>query len=175
MGKRNGGVDGRGQHPNSQAALRAHQVQPGQVLNPTGERGAPFRLYSDAIKVLCAEPLPEYLRVALNHRFRLQLSKELIGERIDGKRVTMAAIPEMFEPGITWGRANALRLHISAIFNGDIAAAIEVREASEGRATQRVEFQSQNDKLEQLLDAFRRVAEMSDEQYDAAMKPKVVQ
>src|SRR5580765_771320 len=127
------GKDGRGQHPNSRAQLRP--TVPGQVLNPTGKTGVPWRQYSDAIKVLCDQPLPEHLRVALNHRFRLQLSKELIGERVDGKRVTMASIPEMFEPNITWGQANALRLHISAIVNGDIAAAVEVREASEGRAT----------------------------------------
>ncbi len=84
MGKN--GVDGRrsnGRHPNSRAALAPHDVKPGQVLNPTGKSGAAFRAYSDAIKTLAAEPLPEYLRVALNHRFRMQLSKELEGVRLE--------------------------------------------------------------------------------------------
>ena len=179
-----GGVDGRrrnGQHPNSRAALRP--TQPGDILNPTGKSGEPYRVYTEAIQTVGMDPLPEYLRVALNHRFRKLLATELTGVVLDdGKPVTMPAIPDMYEAGITWAQANALRLHVSAVMNGDIGAAVECREATEGRATTRIEFSNGTDKLDSLLQAFRSVAKMSHEEYEAATsaagyttKPKVVQ
>jgi hypothetical protein len=169
MSKRNG--IGRGQHPNSRANLKP--VVPGQVLNPTGKSGGPFRLYTDSIRALASEPLPEMLRLALNHRMREQLATQLRGLQVNGKRIEAKHIPDFYEPGITWAQANSLRLHIASIMNGEIGASIELRESTEGRATMRVEFESRRDKLEELLKAFQRVADMDDDDED--VQPKLVQ
>jgi len=51
---------------------------------------------------------------------------------------------------LPWAEASALRQHLNAVVNGDTQAATEVREAVEGRATQRIELSKRNSKLEEL-------------------------
>src|SRR5271169_949699 len=131
--------------------------QLGEVRNPRGEnqytgRERPF---TDAIRVLAHEPLPEHLRTMLNVRVRRELFATLKSVKTARKPED---IPDFYKAGITWAEANAVRQSLSAIFDGNISAAVEIREAVEGRSTTRVEFASQNDKLEQLLEAFRHAA-----------------
>jgi hypothetical protein len=99
------------------------------------------------------ETLPELVCLAMNARFRREV-----------RRVLQRAceIPDFYERGITWAEANARQLNWNAVFHGNIAAAVEIRVAVEGRPTARVEFASQNDKLEQLLEQFRLAAEQAE-------------
>jgi hypothetical protein len=140
--------------------------QPGECPNPSGKNGSQFRPYSRAMEWLSAEELPEFLRLALNVRFKAEI-----------RRLAGAArkhIPDIFPAKISWAMANALRLHLAALLDGDILASTECREAVEGRAPARVEFVSQNDKLEELLAAFRRAAAQPAIDDDAEV-PKLVQ
>ena len=141
-----------GRNPASLANLKP--IRPGETRNPSGKNGAQ-RPFSDAIRCLSAEPLPEHLRLAMNVRIRQQLFATLGPLKIIRKA---EEIPDFYQPGITWAGANAVRQSISAILEGNISAAVEIREAVEGRATARLEFMSQGDKLEELLDAFRKAA-----------------
>jgi len=104
--------DRRGRHPNSLANLKL--IQPGEVRNPLGING---RRYSVEYHKLSQEPIPEIVRLVLNKKF----GAELIAK------------------GDTWARANALSMHYEAVCRGMTAAAQEIREAVEGRATQRIE------------------------------------
>jgi hypothetical protein len=64
------------------------------------------------------------------------LPKELL-EKING------AFPvPLLKKGAKWADAVALRLFVEAVIHGDTGAAREVREAIEGRASQRIEFQA---------------------------------
>jgi hypothetical protein len=119
-------------------------AKPGEVRNPSGKNRN--RPYTDAYEGLANALLPEFLRVQLNNETRA--------------RARNKKLPDLFPEGITWAEASALRQHVSAIVDGNVAAAVEIRESVEGRATTRMEFVSQNDKLEALLDAFRAVAAM---------------
>jgi hypothetical protein len=141
-------------NPNSLANLRA-PWKVGEAPNPEGRTG-PMRPFTQAIGKLSVEPLPETLRVALNQRIRRQLWPELRGAMKTIRRP--ADIPDFYPRGISWSEANAVRQSLAAIVEGNINAAVELRESVEGRATTRVEFVSQNDKLESLLAAFRAVA-----------------
>jgi hypothetical protein len=108
-----------------------------------------------------AELLHEHLRQALNLRFKNQLYqvlKALPEYQEPGKELKPQDIPDLYVKGITWAKANAVRQHVAAVLEGNIMAAVECRESVEGRATTRVEFVSQNDKLEALLNAFRAAA-----------------
>ena len=147
----------RGYHPNSRVNLKP--ILPGQVKNPNGKNGL-VRPYTDAILRQSQRPLPEHLRVALNIRFRTQLNAVLRGSPESAQ--LPSAIPDIYAKGCSWAEANAVRRHMAAILEGDIGSAVEIREATEGRATTRVEFVSQNDKLEELLSAFRNAANQSD-------------
>jgi hypothetical protein len=104
--------DRRGKHPNSLANLKP--IQPGEVRNPLGING---RTYSIEYHKLSQEPIPEIVRLALNKKFGA----------------------ELIVKGDTWARANALSMHYEAVCRGITAAAQEIREAVEGRATQRIE------------------------------------
>jgi hypothetical protein len=140
--------------------------KPGECPNPTGKNGAAYRPYTAAMEWVSAEPLPEFLRLALNVRFKAEI-----------RRLAGAArkhIPDIFPEKISWAMASALRLHLAALLDGNILAAVECREAVEGRAPARVEFVSQNDKLEELLAAFRRAAAQPAIDDDADV-PKLVQ
>jgi hypothetical protein len=149
----------RGQHPNSRANLIP--IQPGERRNPNGSNGAQ-RPYTDAILALSGKPLPEHLRVALNIRFRTQLNMVLRGSTDSAAAELPEKIPDIYRAGCSWAEANAVRRHMAAILEGDIGSAVEIRESVEGRATTRVEFVSQNDRLEELLAAFRNAANQSD-------------
>lgn len=133
---------GRGNNENSRKNLKP--VQPGEVRNPTGVNGV--RPYTDAIRLVANNVLPEQMRREFNATFK----KKLKDGRVDPADKTPDILPE----GATWADANALRLHLNAIVNGDVRAATEIREAVEGRATQRIEINRGNDRLKQLLDAF---------------------
>ncbi len=100
-------------HPNSLANLKP--VQRGEVRNPLGIGRKTYSLEYHAVS---QEPIPEAVRLALNKKF----GAELIAE------------------GDTWARANALSMHFESVCRGMTAAAQEIREAVEGRATQRVEL-----------------------------------
>ena len=153
-------ADQRGTNPRSLANLKPNLG--GEVRNPHGYNGQ--RPYTEAIRSVSVEPVPELVRVAMNARFRREV-----------RRVLQRAceIPDFYERGITWAEANARRLNLAAAFYGNIAAAVEVREAVEGRAPQRIDVTSRNDKLEELLECFRRVAEQAPEPEDSG--PKIVQ
>jgi hypothetical protein len=141
-------TNGRGSNPHSLANLRP--IQPGEIRNPTGKNR--MRPYTEAIERVSMEPLPELVRAALNAQFRKEVRRVLKRAR---------EIPDFYQRGVSWAEASAVRLNWNAVFHGNIAAAVEVREAVEGRATTRIDFMSQNDKLEQLLEQFRRVAELA--------------
>jgi hypothetical protein len=100
-------------HPNSLANL-VPPVRPGEVRNPLGING---RTYSIEYHKLSQEPIPEAVRVMLNKKFGA----------------------ELIAAGDTWARANAMAMHYEAVCRGLTAAAQELREACEGRATQRIE------------------------------------
>jgi hypothetical protein len=151
--KNSNGEDGRGKNPNSLANLKP--TIPGEVRNPEGKNGA-FRPFTTAISKLSVAPLPEHLRVAMNSRFRSQLFPALKGVMPSVRR--LQDIPDFYFEGITWAEANALRQGLSAIVEGNVSSAVELRESVEGCATTRVEFVSQQDKLEALLNAFRNAA-----------------
>jgi len=142
-------ADQRGTNPRSLANLKPNLG--GEVRNPHGYNGQ--RPYTEAIRSVSVEPVPELVRVAMNARFRREV-----------RRVLQRAceIPDFYERGITWAEANARQLNWNAVFHGNIAAAVEIRVAVEGRPTARVEFASQNDKLEQLLEQFRLAAEQAE-------------
>jgi hypothetical protein len=87
----------------------------GEVRNPRGiNRG---RTYSDRYEEVATSPLPEKIRLKINQ----QLGQNLLPK------------------GTTWAQANALRRHIGAVVEGNTADAKEIREAVEGKATQRME------------------------------------
>jgi len=127
----------RGANPNSLKNLSP--AKPGDVRNPTGRNRN--RPYTDAYEGVAEAPLPEFVR--------RQLNKQVILDARNKK------LPDLFPEGITWAEASALRQHLNAVLNGDTRAATEVREAVEGRATQRIELSKRNSKLEELLDAAR--------------------
>ena len=131
-------------------------MQVGEVRNPAGLDGEK-RPYTDAIQWMSTQKLPEHLRVAMNVRFRIQVFSALKGQpEMEKLKVELPEdIPDLYPEKITWAEANAMRQHLAAVLEGDIGASVEIREAVEGRATTRVEFVSQNDKLEELLGAFR--------------------
>lgn len=126
-----------GQNPNSLKNLKP--AKEGDIRNPTGKNRN--RPYTDAYEGVAEAPLPEFLRLHLNNRLRTD---------IRNKR-----LPDLYPKGITWAEANALRQHLNALINGDTRSATEVREAVEGRATQRIEINKSNDRLKQLLDEYR--------------------
>jgi hypothetical protein len=144
-------------NPRSLANLRP-PIKPGEVRNPEGKNGdGLYRPYTAAMEWFSAAKLHEHLRVALNVRFQSQLYAQL-KDHPDFKELLPEDIPELYPKGITWAQANAVRMHVAAVLEGEIMAAVECRESVEGRATTRIEFTSQNDKLESLLEAFRAVA-----------------
>ena len=108
-------VKGRGQHPNSKKAIAGSQWKPGQTGNPQGiNRGRP---YSDRIEEVATGPAPQKVLDQINKRL--------------GQKVLL--------PGTTWAMANAWELHISAVMDGQVAAAKEARESVEGKALARME------------------------------------
>jgi hypothetical protein len=100
-------------HPNSLANLKP--AQPGEVRNPLGIGRKTYSLEYHAVS---QEPIPEAVRLALNKKFGADLIQE----------------------GDSWARANALSMHYESVCRGMTAAAQEIREAVEGRATQRIEM-----------------------------------
>jgi hypothetical protein len=126
-----------GQNPNSLKNLKP--AQPGEVRNPAGKNRN--RPYTDAYEGLADAPLPEFLRLQLNNQARVNARKK--------------NLPDLFPKGITWAEASALRQHLNAVVNGDTRSATEVREAVEGRATQRIEINKTNDRLKQLLAEYK--------------------
>jgi len=126
-----------GENPNSLKNLKP--AKPGEVRNPTGKNRN--RPYTDAYENLADALLPEFLRFQLNDRARVDARKK--------------KLPDLFPQGITWAEANALRQHLNAVINGDTRSATEVREAVEGRATQRIEINRKNDRLKLLLEEYR--------------------
>lgn len=150
-------ADRRGTNPRSLANLKPNLG--GEVRNPHGYNGQ--RPYTDAIRSVSVEPLPELVRLAMNARFRREVRRVL---------PRACEIPDFFERGITWAEANSRVLNWHAVFHGNIAASVEIREATEGRAPTRVEFVSRNDKLEELLDCFRRAARAAKDKNEAEEK-----
>jgi hypothetical protein len=130
-------------------------AKPGEVRNPSGNNG--FRPYTDAIVAQSAQRLPDHLRMALNLRFRLQIY-QVLKDYEKAELKSLDDIPDLYPEKCTWAQANSVRQHLAAVLEGEIGASVELREAVEGRATTRVEFISQNDKLEELLTAFRLAA-----------------
>ena len=107
---------------------------------------------------MAREPFPEQLRSAMNAQFRQALVRQ------SGGTIKTEDISELYPKGLSWAEANSVRLHLAAVLHGDISASVEVRESAEGRATTRIEFTSQSDKLEELLDAFRKAAKAGPQQ-----------
>jgi hypothetical protein len=152
-------------HPNSLANLKP--IKPGEVRNPTGFHGN--RPYSGAIRTRGEERMPEEVREYLNRQY----SRRILGPR--SKAFRLGQYLELFEEGVTWSGANAVRLHLNAILDGDVRHAIEIREAAEGRATQRIEMSNTNSRLRELIDALRSSAveepassELSEPQIDTS-------
>jgi hypothetical protein len=125
--------------PNAKQLANLKPAKPGEVRNPLGINGQ--RPYSQAMKKMSDEPMPEVLRAMLNDQVRILLGKK--------------KMEDLFSPGISWSDANALRRHIKAVVDGDTRDAVEIREAVEGRATQRIEFSGGNDRLKMLVEALK--------------------
>ena len=156
-------MDGRsnnGRNPNSLANLARNGTKPGEVRNPTGKNG--IRPYTDAMKWQSAQRLPENLRLAMNYKFKNHLFFAL-KDHPKFRITDPMKIPDLYPKRCTWAEANAIRQHLAAVLEGNIQAAVEVRESVEGRTTTRVEFVGQGDKLETLLNAFRMAAGVPDE------------
>jgi len=134
--------DKRGTNPRSLANLKP--VQPGQVLNVSGENGRK-RPYTQALEKVSGNPLPEFLRLAMNNSIRNQVLLAV------GKPYKLADIPDFYSEGITWAEASALRRNLGSVLEGDVREAVECREAIEGRATQRIEIASKNERLRELI------------------------
>jgi hypothetical protein len=136
----------RGAHPNSLANLEKNKIQPGEVRNPTGVNGR--RPYSDAMAKDSTEPIPEYLRRAMNIQIKANMAKWL---GLPVKQLKRLGMGDYFPEGVTWAEANSLRLHLNSVLQGDVRSAVECRESVEGRATQRIEINRTNDRLKQLI------------------------
>jgi hypothetical protein len=139
-------------NPRSLANLKP-AWQPGEAPNPTGHHGPP-RPFSRSMGELACVVLPESLRTALNQEFRKKLWPYLRGGVVKGIR-RRNDIGELFPRNCTYAEAHVLRVMLSAVWDGNVNAAIECRESVEGKAPSRIEFLSTNDKLEELLSAFR--------------------
>jgi hypothetical protein len=135
-------------HANSLANLKPNPG--GEVRNPEGKNGK--HPVSDALRRLALEPVPEIVRAVLNANFRRAVRRVL----------RRREIPDLYQSGITWSEANSVTLHLSAVLHGYVNASVEIRESTEGRAAMHVDFVSQNDKLEQLLEQFRIAAAMAE-------------
>jgi hypothetical protein len=91
-------------------------VKPGEVRNPLGiNRG---RTYSGFYEEVAKKPLPEKIRLKLNRK----LGKNFL------------------QKGTNWAEANAFARHLGAIEDSGYLDSKEVREATEGKAPQRVEL-----------------------------------
>lgn len=99
-------------HPNSLANLTP--VAKGEIRNPEGKNGA---AYSAAYHRVAHEVVPEEARAIINKKAGCELVKQ----------------------GDDWARANALVMHHTAC-SGLVSAAQEIRESTEGRAKQRIEW-----------------------------------
>ncbi len=117
------------------------KLKPRCIVNYLTSRCTGRALTTDAYEGLADTLLPEFLRLQLNNQARV------------GARRTR--LPDLYPQGITWAEASALRQHFNAVVNGDTRSATEVREAVEGRATQRIEVNKTNDRLKQLLEEYR--------------------
>lgn len=142
-------------NPNSLKNL-APPVQPGQILNPTGENGRK-RLYTDKYQLIGESIIPEPVRLLFNAKIRIQL-QALIDSRALGlnaaeRKVLQQEKKREFIPqGTQWAEANSIRLHWEVVMAGDVSAATELREATEGRAEQRIIFGEKNDRLKALIE-----------------------
>jgi hypothetical protein len=130
-------------NPRSLANLKA-PVQKGEVRNPTGENGRK-RPYTQALEKVSGEPLPEFLRIAMNNTIRGQVLRAI------GAPYKLKGIPDLYASGITWAEASAVRRNLGSVLEGDVREAVECREAIEGRATQRIEFANKNSRLLDLI------------------------
>jgi hypothetical protein len=147
------------------------------VPNPEGRNGAQFRPYTAAMEMISTAPLPEHLRLALNVIYKQQLYNGL-HEHPDFLTLLPEDIPDLYPKKISWAQANAIRLHSAAVLEGDYLASVECRESVEGRSVARVEFTSSNDKLEALLECFRKAAKQAADETaaaEASAVPKLVQ
>ena len=127
--------DKRGTNARSLANLEGHKRQPGESGNPSGINHR--QPYSEAMRAMAGEPVREPLRGMMNCQLRAVVQRWI--RRSDLLELGLRELPDFHPPGVTWARANALRRHLRAVIGGDIRDAIEIREAVEGRATQRIE------------------------------------
>jgi len=142
--------------PNSIKNLRP--AKPGESANPEGKNRK--RLYTDQYQLTGESVTPEQVRLVLNVKLHLQLKQ--IRDAARAAELPTAMIKaieaemknEVIPKGMIWAQACAIRMHMNALLEGDVSAQTEIRESVEGRATQRIEFNNTNDKLEQLLSEF---------------------
>jgi hypothetical protein len=130
--------------PTPQGLANLKPAQKGEVRNPEGINGR--RPYTAAYEALSTALFPEIFRKFKNG----QLKKTLLAQGFPD-----AEIPEIYPAGLTWAEANAIERHVNALLQGSLGDAIEVRESTEGRATQRIEFSKRNDRVKDYLEAFR--------------------
>lgn len=145
----------RAMDPKSLANLKP--ATPGDAnRNPTGKNGREKRMYTDSYVLTGESVVPEALRLLMNAKIRLQLKALLRVESDDKfrKYIKEIAQVDLIEPGVSWAQANAIRMHVNVLLEGDVSAAVEVREAVEGRVEQRIVITERNDRLKQLLNAF---------------------
>ena len=156
-GSRNKDKKKRQMNPNSLKNL--NPIKPGEVRNTTGVNGR-SRLYTQEYQLTGESVTPEQVRVVLNIKLHLQLKQIRDAARVAElpaamvKAIEKQMKQEFIPQGMIWAQACAIRMHMNAVLEGDVNAMTEVRESVEGRATQRIEFNNTNDKLEQLLDEF---------------------
>lgn len=133
----------------------------GKALAKLSAEAGRERPYTDCYAVTGKSITPEFVRLSLNVRIRLQQGQMLAAAKREGfsKELVKAIEKEMkreaIPKGMTWAQANSIRMHMNAVLEGDVNAATEVRESVEGRSTQRIEFTNTNNKLQQLLEEFR--------------------
>lgn len=133
--------DKRGKNPRSLANLKP--PVPGEVRNPLGINGVgPYTL---AMRNMSTAPMDEVWRVFQNARYTTLMQTRGV--------LAKEEVIEPFYPTITWAEANALERHLKAVLFGDTRDAIELREATEGRATMRVELVGKDDRLKALIES----------------------
>lgn len=144
-------------NPKSIANLKP--ATPGHTPNPKGNNRP--RPYTEAYEVTADSVTPEFVRITLNMKLWSSFDSMLKFAQANNyppaiiKAIQKQQRVEFIPKGMLWAKANALRMHMEAVMEANVAAATEVREAVEGRSTQRIEFPSSNSRLEQLLDEFR--------------------
>jgi hypothetical protein len=123
---------GKGRNPNSLKNL--NPIKPGEIRNPLGITRP--RPYSDADLETSQEPVPELVRLKMNHVLRKMLENDSQGQKV----VTVSKKEgDLIPPGMSWAAAISLRKHLRGLIECEIGILDHTRAGVEGTPTQRIE------------------------------------